>query len=366
MISIVWAGGIRSPAVRPAAMRRSLPGLKLHPAVGHGAVESLDQRVVVVVDPQGGRRIPGLVNLGPAFGTHHRSPVGPGAVARRQRGGDRPGSVVKDRGDLPVCSGLVESRQRGDGVGLAEDVPGERDRVDPEIEQRAAAELQRVETVGRIVGQLLGGGQRSPSGSAKRARGDDLVQPQHVRQEPRPHGFKRDKALCRGHVHDLGGLGRVEGEGLLHEDVLAGLECQLGRAHVLGVRGRDIDDVDLRVGHQRLVAAMRRADAEPAANASAFAWLREPTAVTVWPSSIRSLVKSSAIQPVARIPQRTCSVTSSVLSVRSSGRRVQPASLRMASATIRWSSVSGSPLTAADPISVLPRSMSGMAPPLAT
>src|SRR5690242_10654814 len=40
------------------------------------------------------------------------------------------------------------------------------------------------------------------------------------------------------------------------------------------------------------------------ANLSAPAWLRDPTAMTWWPSICRSLTNRSAIQPVARIPQR--------------------------------------------------------------
>jgi hypothetical protein len=57
-----------------------------------------------------------------------------------------------------------------------------------------------------------------------------------VRQVPRPHRLHREQAPTARGLADLGGLGGVEGHGLLDEDVLARLEREDRLVAVVAVR----------------------------------------------------------------------------------------------------------------------------------
>ena len=71
----------------------------------------------------------------------------------------------------------------------------------------------------------------------------------------------RNRSCSPASRDHLLGVGGVERERLLAEHVLAGLEAEPGVVEVEGVRRRDVDDVDVRVGDQLLVGAVRRARA---------------------------------------------------------------------------------------------------------
>ena len=66
----------------------------------------------------------------------------------------------------------------------------------------------------------------------------------------------------------LARLGGVQCQRLLHQHVLARLERQPGAGEVRGVRGGDVDDVDVRVGDELLVAAVGASMPKPAAKAA--------------------------------------------------------------------------------------------------
>ena len=136
----------------------------------------------------------------------------------------------------------------------------------------------------------------------------------------RPHRLHQEPVVLAGQPDHLLGVGRVERERLLAEHVLAGLEAQPGVVEVEGVRRRDVDDVDVRVRHQLLVGAVRRARTPrrtPARRPGRCSRRREPTAASRAPgTSARSRAKVRAILPVARIPQRMSPSMSSAMTRR--------------------------------------------------
>ncbi len=110
--------------------------------------------------------------------------------------------------------------------------------------------VQPVCGVGR---DLLGVVGEDGADIAERAIREQLADPHHVRQVPGPHGLHGEQSPLGRDVAHPGGLGGVQGEGLLDEHVLAGLE---GEDRVLGVqrmRRRDVDDVDVGVGDELFV-----------------------------------------------------------------------------------------------------------------
>ena len=64
------------------------------------------------------------------------------------------------------------------------------------------------------------------------------------------------KTCRRCRAEDVFDLGAVARQRLLDEDVLPGIDGQQGVLPVAGVRGGDVDRLDLVVGHQVLVAAV--------------------------------------------------------------------------------------------------------------
>ena len=82
-------------------------------------------------------------------------------------------------------------------------------------------------------------------------------------KEAGPHRLHQEQAAAAGRRDKVLGLPPVDCEGLLHEHGLAGLEGELGGGVVRGVRDGDVDDVEVAVGRQLLMAPVRpgRADA---------------------------------------------------------------------------------------------------------
>ena len=102
--------------------------------------------------------------------------------------------IVATSLSAPVSIELRRGRDRGRG---AEDVPRERDGVDAEVEQGAAAELERVEAVRGVGRDALGVVGEQRADLAEGARRDDLADADHVRQVARPHRLHREQALRR-------------------------------------------------------------------------------------------------------------------------------------------------------------------------
>ena len=86
---------------------------------------------------------------------------------------------------------------------------------------------------------------------------DDLPHDVELGEEERPHRLHAEDPGVAGRVADGPGLGGVEPHGLLDEDVLARGDGEQRMGEVVVVRRRDVDDVDVRVGDERLVRAVR-------------------------------------------------------------------------------------------------------------
>ena len=84
----------------------------------------------------------------------------------------------------------------------------------------------------------------------------------HVWQEPGPHRLHGEEPTLPRHPEDLAGLGGVHRERLLDQHVLAGPQREDCVVVVHRVRRGHVDHVDVRIGHQRLVAGMPVRDAE--------------------------------------------------------------------------------------------------------
>jgi hypothetical protein len=139
---------------------------------------------------------------------------------------------------------------------LANSDLGERDHVDPEVEHRAAAEGGGEEPIGGV--------ERPPDPEVglhradlpDRAVGDQVPQSDDGGLEARPHRLHDEPAGGPGEIDDLGGSLRGRGERLLDQECLA--RPQPGHRHgvVLGMRGRDVEDVDVGVGDELGVGAV--------------------------------------------------------------------------------------------------------------
>ncbi len=186
--------------------------------------------------------------------------------AARGLGGERAGQ----RGAAPVVVGQVHGHRRvgavgvaragrDDAVGGAEEVLGEGDGVDPEVEDRAAPERGVEEAGGGVVGAV---------GTEVGLDGDDLADLAGLDEAPglhdgglqaRPHRLHAEDAPVAGGGHDLAGAGQGGGERLLDQHRDAGLDGGQGQRVVLRVRGGDVEDVD--VGAHQVGVGVRALDA---------------------------------------------------------------------------------------------------------
>ena len=140
----------------------------------------------------------------------------------------------------------------GEGVGLAEQPQGLVDQMRTEVVEQAGA-------LGRIVPS-------SPAGIAGRKRSQcishSISSPRRPDLDQLAHGqiVAVPSAIVEGGKHafpfagerDQGvGFGHGDGEGLVDDDMLAGLERRPGEREMLVVRRRDDDELDGRIGDQR-------------------------------------------------------------------------------------------------------------------
>ena len=124
------------------------------------------------------------------------------------------------------------------------------------------------------------------------------------------HSASMQNTPCRGGEsrRSRSAWAALSADRLLHEDVLAGLQSQQGAGRWARVRGGDVDDVDVGVGDELLVASRRpgRCRARPAnaCDAGGVAGGRRPCTAGGC-GAAREPTKRSAIQPVPMTPQRS-------------------------------------------------------------
>lgn len=88
---------------------------------------------------------------------------------------------------------------------------------------------------------------------ADSARLDELADLDAQREISRPDGLHQEDVLGPGGLDEFLGLRRGNSEGLLAQDVLAGLQGQHDILEMVAVRGGDVDDVHVRVVDELMV-----------------------------------------------------------------------------------------------------------------
>ena len=174
-----------------------------------------------------------------------------------------PVTVFEDHRGLPVNTGFSHAGRCPDADRRPEDVEGERDGVDAQVQERSAAQRRVVEAVRRILGQILVVVRDHCPDLAQGTGPNQLTDADHVRKVAGPHGLKCDQSLRLGELHNLPGLPGVHGEGLFNQHVFAGVQGQQRILVVERVRRRNVDNIDVRVSHEVLVASMGRGDLKP-------------------------------------------------------------------------------------------------------
>ena len=76
------------------------------------------------------------------------------------------------------------------------------------------------------------------------------------REEARPDGFHEEEVFGLGGFDEFPGLRGVGREGFFAEDGLSREEAEHGVLVVVGVRGGDVDDVDVGVFHELVIGAV--------------------------------------------------------------------------------------------------------------
>lgn len=71
-----------------------------------------------------------------------------------------------------------------------------------------------------------------------------------------PNGFHKEEILLAGNLDEDLSLSSVDGEGFLTENILACLQRESGILVVVGVRSRDVDNIDIGVGYESLVVTV--------------------------------------------------------------------------------------------------------------
>ena len=92
--------------------------------------------------------------------------------------------------------------------------------------------------------------------SANGARLDQIPDLDAQREVAGPDGLHEEDILLLGLLNQLAGLRGRHGKRLLAENVLAGIKGEHGILEVVTVRGGDVDDVDVWIGHQLMVRSV--------------------------------------------------------------------------------------------------------------
>lgn len=236
--------GSRDPAHAPISEARTDRGIW---------PRSDEQLPVGPYDRKSVGAVQGLVQRGPAGRPRHGGAVGePRPKARANR---RPTTarVTQQSRDAFVDTGGAHGHNALDRSDGPEEEHGQRDRVHAEIEERASAERGVEKAVGRIdveaVAQFNRGGLDLPKGSSAHAV-DQLDDRGH---EAHPHRLHAKYALMASQSDDLARLGRVEHERLFAKQGFACINHHQRARSMVGVRSRDVHDVDVGVARKRLV-----------------------------------------------------------------------------------------------------------------
>jgi hypothetical protein len=204
------------------------------------AAENAETVLLVEADPRGELGKDAAGELGGGDGVKIGADFGMELSEAGDPGGIREGQALRGAGDEPR-----------DGGGVTADV-----------EDATATELVFEEPAPGIVPGMETEGGVNHADLADDAGADELDQPRGLRVAAVHEGFhEEDAVLARGLGHDHG-FGVVQRERLFAKDVLAGprrLDAPLG---MRGVRRADVDGVDLGVGEERLIAAIRALESE--------------------------------------------------------------------------------------------------------
>ncbi len=148
-------------------------------------------------------------------------------------------------------------------VRLAQQQLREGHRIDPEVQQGAAAQ--------RGIAQPVLGAEVTREAEVGLYGADlaDRPVPHQFRHPPddrvavRPHGLHQEEAAVPGELHQLPGLALVDRERLLAQHVLPGLQGEGRRLPVRGVRCGHVHHVDVLVGDERRPVPVRPRYPEP-------------------------------------------------------------------------------------------------------
>ena len=176
--------------------------------------------------------------------------------ARDRLDAARTGGRVHHRRSAGQVEAAVVERAGGcHGVRPAEDEVGEGERVDADVEECAGAELGLPQP-GHVAAR--GEPELRPhlADLADGAVGDESLGLADGRVRAHPHGLGEEEVARAGVLGELPAGGGVEGQGLLAEHRLAGVEAEQGVLEVPAVGAGHVDHVDVGVGGQRGVVAV--------------------------------------------------------------------------------------------------------------
>ena len=217
-----------------------------------------------------------------------------------------PLAVPQHRGHLLVDPGVAEDTLGCHVLDRAEQQRAQLERVDPEVEQPAATEVQAKEPVLRIQRPAKAEVGLDEYRLADPATGDDVDQVPVGGEEPAPDGLHEEQSSAPSHLDHFAGLAGVERQRLLTEHVLARLQEHQGVLDVSRLGRCDVHDVDLvdprPTPHSRRSAAERRTDRRRPRRDPPD---REATATISPPSTIvMASPKPTAMAPGPITPQR--------------------------------------------------------------
>ena len=151
--------------------------------------------------------------------------------------------ALSDDGSLLVNARLPQVREPDRSGRLAEDHGGERNAVDPYVEQGSSAEPLVEEPGSGVEIRPEAEVQVQHPHLAYGSFGDKPPHLFHQREEPGPHALHDEEPSLPGELDHPFGFDGVHGEWFLAEHGLPGLEAQRGVLRVEGVGCSDVDDV---------------------------------------------------------------------------------------------------------------------------
>ena len=147
---------------------------------------------------------------------------------------------------------IGESRTRG----RTRDQPGQRDGIAADIQYGPAAQRHVVKPRVGLVGRVKAEMGLDVVRHADFAAGDDLQHAGDLGVAAIHEGFHEEAALLLGHLGHRNDFGGIHACGLFAQHMLARPQRRNRQFGMPGVRGRDIDGVDLRIGKKGCVIGM--------------------------------------------------------------------------------------------------------------